>query len=136
MLPNDSDPDGDTLVLQSDHRRLGHGDRSTRSGQVSFTPDPGQPAGTDRAAVHGGRRVRRPTDGHVQVQIRLDGSNNEPDARNDSAVTVVGKPITLNVLANDTDPDGDPLTVAGRADAGVARGRRPEHYEMSLSDGR
>ena len=46
------------------------------------------------------------------VSVRLDDANNEPDARNDAGVTVVGKPVRLNVLANDTDPDNDPLFVA------------------------
>ena len=46
------------------------------------------------------------------VSVRLEDANNEPDARNDAGVTVVGKPIRLDVLANDTDPDDDPLFVA------------------------
>ncbi|WEK28442.1 MAG: Ig-like domain-containing protein [Candidatus Pseudomonas phytovorans] len=43
-----------------------------------------------------------------------DPANKPPVAANDSAATTAGKPITLNVLANDTDPDGNvPLTVTG-----------------------
>ena len=42
--------------------------------------------------------------GTVRVAIRLDTSNNEPRAVNDSASTVVGMPVTLNVLKNDADP--------------------------------
>jgi len=53
-----------------------------------------------------------PDEGTVVVSVRLQDANNEPDARNDAAVTVVGKPVRLNVLANDTDPDDDPLFVA------------------------
>ena len=68
------------------------------------------------------------------MQIRLDGSNNEPDARNDSAVTVVGKPITLNALANDTDPDGDPLTVAAAPTLISPEGVDPSTYTATLSD--
>ena len=44
------------------------------------------------------------------MSVRLQDANNEPDARNDAGVTVVGKPVPLNVLANDTDPDNDPLS--------------------------
>ena len=36
-------------------------------------------------------------------------------------VTVVGKPVTLNVLANDTDPDNDPLIVAAAPTLVIAR---------------
>ncbi|MGE8315375.1 MAG: Ig-like domain-containing protein, partial [Pseudomonas putida] len=43
-----------------------------------------------------------------------DPANKPPVAANDSAATTAGKAITLNVLANDTDPDGNvPLTVTG-----------------------
>ncbi len=47
--------------------------------------------------------------------------NQLPVARNDSGATKAGVPITLNVLANDSDPDGDvPLTVVslGQPDSG------------------
>ncbi len=37
--------------------------------------------------------------------------NNPPLANNDSASTTAGVPVTVNVLANDSDPDGDPLTI-------------------------
>lgn len=40
------------------------------------------------------------------------GENQAPIARADSASTSIGVPITLNLLANDTDPDGNtPLTI-------------------------
>jgi parallel beta-helix repeat protein len=37
--------------------------------------------------------------------------NQEPTAQADSAETVVATSVTINVLANDTDPDGDPLSI-------------------------
>jgi hypothetical protein len=37
--------------------------------------------------------------------------NRAPDAVDDSATTRVRIPVTINVLANDSDPDGDSLTV-------------------------
>ena len=51
-------------------------------------------------------------EGKVVVSVRLKDANNEPDARNDAGVTVVGKPVRLDVLHNDTDPDNDPLFIA------------------------
>jgi subtilisin len=38
--------------------------------------------------------------------------NGAPVAVADSAVTTAGTAVTINVLANDSDPDGDPLSVA------------------------
>jgi hypothetical protein len=40
-------------------------------------------------------------------------SNHPPVANNDSATTQAGLAVTVAVLANDTDPDGDALTVTG-----------------------
>jgi hypothetical protein len=43
-----------------------------------------------------------------------DPANKPPVAVNDSAATTAGKPVVINVLANDTDPEGNlPLTVTG-----------------------
>ena len=42
-------------------------------------------------------------------------ANVPPVAQNDSAATDRHTPITINVLANDSDADGDPLTIVGVA---------------------
>ena len=44
------------------------------------------------------------------MQVTL--SNAPPDAVNDTATTNEDTPVTINVLANDTDPDSDPLSVS------------------------
>ena len=41
------------------------------------------------------------------------GPNQAPTAVNDSGFTTTNTAVTIPVLANDTDPDGDPLTVTG-----------------------
>ena len=38
-------------------------------------------------------------------------SNQQPTGSNDSATTTQGVAVAINVLANDSDPDGDRLTV-------------------------
>ena len=111
VLDNDSDPDGDSIVLDAVVAPSGSV-TFDGSGQVTFVPDP---ATTERSIdlsytisdSFGATAV-----GSIRVAIRLKDSNNEPDARNDSAVTVVGRPVTINVLVNDTDPDGDAISVA------------------------
>ena len=46
--------------------------------------------------------------------ILADPDNQAPDAQDDPGnITKLGEPITLDVLANDTDPDNDPLTITG-----------------------
>ena len=39
-------------------------------------------------------------------------ANTAPIAALDTASTTAGKPVTINVLANDKDPNGDPLSIA------------------------
>ena len=39
--------------------------------------------------------------------------NQDPVAENETAITAREVPVTINVLANDFDPDGDPLEVVG-----------------------
>ncbi len=48
--------------------------------------------------------------------------NRSPVAHDDTATTPNGKSVTLNVLANDTDPDHDPLTIVGIV-SGPANGK-------------
>jgi hypothetical protein len=52
-----------------------------------------------------------------------DGDNQKPIANPDSAVSNTGQPVVINVLANDTDPDGNvPLKVVGLAQPDSGKG--------------
>lgn len=39
-------------------------------------------------------------------------ANRPPVAVDDAATTTIGIPVVIAVLANDSDPDGDPLSIA------------------------
>ncbi|MCP5026727.1 MAG: tandem-95 repeat protein [Actinomycetia bacterium] len=110
VLDNDSDPDGDSLVLESVEAE--HGTVSfDPSGQVSYTPDLGASEGTIVLTYVASDDFGATATGTIRVAVRLPDSNNDPDARNDVAVATVGRPLVLDILANDTDPDGDALIV-------------------------
>ncbi|MCB0142684.1 MAG: hypothetical protein KDE50_22475, partial [Caldilineaceae bacterium] len=48
----------------------------------------------------------------VKITVEGQGSGNRaPQATNDAATTSAGQAVTISVLANDSDPDGDALTV-------------------------
>jgi hypothetical protein len=56
------------------------------------------------------------------VAIRIEPVNDAPTARNDTSSVDAGSSVLIDVLANDSDIDGDPLTVAsvGSSAKGVA----------------
>ena len=47
----------------------------------------------------------------TQVMVTVTGANDGPVAVDDQIETVVNEPVTVAVLGNDYDPDGDPLSV-------------------------
>lgn len=54
-----------------------------------------------------------PGDTNRKSDVFVHFSNYPPDAVDDSATTTQNTPVAIVVLANDTDPDDDPLTVTG-----------------------
>ena len=77
------------------------------TGSVTYTPDNGFD-GTDEFTY----RVCN-TSGicdNAVVTIVIDNTNNPPIAENDINVTDVNTPVNGNVLTNDSDPDGDPIS--------------------------
>ncbi len=133
VLNNDYDPDGDSFVLESVDAPTGSVVFDP-SGEITYTPDPASNSGTVELSYTIVDSFGERSTGVVRVAIRLDTSNNEPDAVNDTAATVVGKPVTFNVMANDTDPDNDPLTIAGLPELVQTDGNPDAIREISLSD--
>ncbi|MEO6296734.1 MAG: Ig-like domain-containing protein, partial [Dokdonella sp.] len=108
VLANDSDPDGDTVSVNS----VGvpaHGTAVLSGRVVTYTPAPGF-SGTDQFTyvISDGRGGTATATVSISVAPRL---NRFPFARNDNASVAVGVPLIINVLANDSDPDGDVLAL-------------------------
>lgn len=110
VLTNDTDADGDPLAVVSP------GTYSTDHGQVvlksdgtfTYTPD------ADYNGYDG--FTYQVTDPSVAgstatVEIYVNPVNDPPTAVADSVETLQDTAVTVNVLANDIDPDGDTLTV-------------------------
>jgi hypothetical protein len=111
LLANDSDPDGDPLTLTG-FTLPAHGSLAVNVDRtVTYTPAPGF-LGADGftytiADGRGGTAV-----GEVTITV-VEEPNRPPVAAPDVATTPAGTPVTLDLLANDSDPDGDPLTLTG-----------------------
>ncbi len=110
VLANDSDPDGDALTLtvltqpaggtaavNAQGTRIVYSPVSGFSGADSFTYQVADPDGATATAT---------------VSVNVSSVNASPVAVNDTAQAAQGVPENIDVLANDSDPDNDPLTVA------------------------
>ena len=107
VLANDSDADGDTLTVDS-VTDPPNGTAVNNSTDVTYTPDIGF-LGDDSFTYtvmdgNGGSAT-------ATVTVTVTSGNQNPVAVDDSATTDEDVTITIDVLANDSDPDGDTLTI-------------------------
>ena len=109
VLANDSDPDGDPLVLVSVGQPAHGSAQRNGDGSVTYTPDPQFVGNDDFSYVVGdGRGGQASASVHIQV---LAAPNQPPVAVDDAASVSAGGSVDVDVLANDSDPDGDALSV-------------------------
>ena len=107
VVANDTDPDGDTLsaILVTPPTKGG----AVCSGATcTYTPNPNA-TGADSFTYRASDGTAN--SGAATVSISITAVNDAPVAINDSGGTAPGVPVTLGVLANDTDVEGDALTV-------------------------
>jgi hypothetical protein len=112
VLTNDSDPEGDVLRIDSwTDPANGTITVDPVTGAVTYTPDAGF-SGND-SFTYIVCDDGTPSE-CVQALVEIDvlPVNDVPVAAPDAAATDEDTPVTIPVLANDSDPDGDPLTVA------------------------
>ncbi|MGE0880867.1 MAG: Ig-like domain-containing protein, partial [Acidimicrobiia bacterium] len=125
VLGNDSDLDGDALaVIAVDAPRSGTVTIEPEGGFVRYTPVAGF-VGLDAFTYtvsdgHGGQATAR-------VNVTVTQPNRPPVAERDNATTVRNTALVIDVLANDSDPDGDVLTI-GSVTA-------PSHGSTAVVDG-
>jgi subtilisin-like proprotein convertase family protein len=110
VLANDSDPDGDAVSISGITGAVG-GTAAVSNGRVVFTPAAGfSGAGSFTYSISDGRGGTATATASVSVGAPV---NRAPVAANDTATTAAGTPVTVDVLANDSDPDGDALSISG-----------------------
>jgi hypothetical protein len=149
VLANDSDPDGDALSITAVGAPQ-HGTASISGNRVAYTPASGY-SGSDTFTytISDGKGGTASATVSVSVQ---GPANRPPVAQNDSySVNANSSANSLNVLANDSDPDGDSLTLTtvGTPTHGTATisGNRvaytpaggyvgPDSFTYTIADGR
>ncbi|MGH3370744.1 MAG: Ig-like domain-containing protein, partial [Nocardioidaceae bacterium] len=147
VLANDTDPDGDALSLAGVALDPGKGTVQFRpDGLVTYTPAGGIKGDVtltyqvvdEYGAADSGQLVAQVQDGNLA-----------PLPREDHAVTFAGRDAVVELLANDSDPNRDTLSVVKvqeRSDARVTwtpqgrlrfRAERPGSYDLlyTVSDG-
>jgi len=106
VLSNDSDPEGDNLTITS-FIQPANGTVSQNSNNLVYSPDSGY-SGNDSFSY-------TISDGYASasanVAVTVNEVNNLPVAVADSAAVSIDGIVTIDVLANDSDPDGDSLTI-------------------------
>ncbi len=113
FLSNDTDPDGDTVLIDSfDSNSTNGGSVSLNNdGTFTYTP-PTDFIGTDTFTytVNDGNGGTDSATVTISVTAATP-SNNPPNAGEDSATTTSNTPVTIDVLANDSDPDEDDISI-------------------------
>ncbi|WP_292658826.1 Ig-like domain-containing protein [Nitratifractor sp.] len=126
VLSNDSDPDGDPLSVTSTSHGPSNGKVTINSDNtITYTPNANW-HGTD----HFDYTISDGTGGTATatVTVTVNPVNDAPIAKDDSANTDVNTSVTIDVLANDTDPDGDTLTIKNVG--------TPSHGTATISSGK
>src|SRR6185369_17947180 len=105
-LVNDSDPDGDSLTITSVSPT--NGTASIAGTNVVFTPATNffgtATIGYSISDNHGGTAS-------ALITVTVTGTQDPPVAVNDFTNSVEDVSVTIQPLSNDSDPDGDSLTI-------------------------
>ncbi|WP_400080000.1 Ig-like domain-containing protein [Winogradskyella sp. R77965] len=119
VLTNDEDFEGDNQTVTANTNPANGTVVMNPDGSYTYTPNPGfigedtfeyticddgNPQACDTATVY------------IEVLPESGPENEAPIANADTAATPEGTPIDIVVLANDFDPDGDPITITATTD--------------------
>lgn len=109
VTANDSDPDGDPLTITDPGNPANGVVVDNGNGAVTYTPAPGfDGIDTFTYTVSDGNGLTH----SATVTVTVNAQPDAPNAVDDAATTNEDMAVIIPVLANDTDPDGDPLAVS------------------------
>ncbi|MBL7978896.1 MAG: tandem-95 repeat protein [Bacteroidetes Order II. Incertae sedis bacterium] len=109
VLTNDRDPNGDVLQIDSFTQPINGSVSRLQNGLLRYTPKPdfnGLDSFGYVAVDPAGLKSN-----HASIQVTVTPVNDPPIAVDDVATTSKNASVVLNLLSNDRDADGDPLSV-------------------------
>ncbi len=107
VLTNDTDPDAQILAVSSVSTPTRGTTVVNPNGTITYTPSAGY-LGADSFTY----TINDGAGGAATATVNITIGNRNPVAVNDIASTVINTAVTIPVLANDTDPDAQLLTVS------------------------
>src|SRR5205807_1564050 len=109
VLGNDSDPDGDALTVSAVTQPAHGTNVINANGTVTYTPTRSEERREGKAyTISDGNGATA----SALVGLTVTHVNHPPIAVPDVATLPQDAPAVINVLGNDSDPDGDTLTVS------------------------
>ena len=115
VLDNDFDPEGDALSIVGFAQTTGLGGSVSQSGNtLVYNPGLGF-TGTDSFSYTISDSFGATDTATVEVSVSVFDRNNPPIAQDDFAETTQDIPVSVFVLDNDFDPEGDALSIVGFA---------------------
>ncbi|TMQ06211.1 MAG: tandem-95 repeat protein, partial [Deltaproteobacteria bacterium] len=124
VVANDSDVDGDALAIASITQPAHGAATIVDPHHVQYTPAPNY-HGADGFSY----TIADPSGAQATAAVVLDVAsvNDAPVAADDAASTDEDSPVTVDVVANDSDVDGDALAIASIT--------QPAHGSAAIADG-
>jgi hypothetical protein len=112
VLANDVDPEGQALTITSVNSSTGANVQIV-NGKVQYTPksNSSNKVGISDSFTYTVKDTQGATDSATVTVNVGPQPNQSPSAVNDKVSTPHNTPVTVNVLANDSDPDGDPIMI-------------------------
>lgn len=111
VLANDTDQDGNTLTAAI-HVNPMHGTATVNANNTITYTHNGDTATSDNFVYNISDGMGGDDTATVTINIVPAGSNQPPAAQDDTATVNAGNSVTVIVLSNDTDADGNPLSVS------------------------
>ena len=105
------DPDGDSVTLRGVDSSPQKGSATANATWIEYTPNASE-SGTDSFTYTVEDRQGARASARVRVAVTpVPSLNQNPVAVPDTVLTRPDRMVTVNVLSNDLDPDGDPLSL-------------------------